>query len=415
MIQIKHKYDCCGCSACMQICPKKCISLKEDNEGFLYPSIKSSDCIDCHLCERICPIMNVSSPQKDVSVFAVINSDEEIRMQSSSGGVFTLLAQKVINEGGVVFGAKFNDKWEVVHGYSETLEGLSQFRGSKYVQSELGNCFIEAREFLNDGRKVLFSGTPCQIAGLHNYLRKHYDNLLTVDFVCHGVPSPGIWRKYLYEEFNHSALYGAAAGKNTVLSSSLNAMPVITGIEFRDKTLNGWKKFSFVVRGKSASKADKNSVLLSDMHKDNLYMKGFLRNIYLRPSCYHCAFKSFRSQSDITLADFWGVEKFYPEMNDDKGVSLVFTCSPSLKKFFLSADAKEIPLKYAANQNPSIFRSVRMRRNRNLFFSDLEKGKDLLESIGKRARWDRRETFRLALIKLLEKVHLLNLIKKVTR
>lgn len=392
MIQIKNKYDCCGCSACIRICPKKCISLKEDNEGFLYPSVNSSDCINCHFCERICPIINVSSPPKEICVYAMMNSDEQIRMESSSGGIFTLLAQKIIKEGGVVFGAKFNEKWEVIHGFTETIDGLSKFRGSKYVQSEMGNCFDEAKKFLNEGRKVLFSGTPCQIAGLLSYLKKRYDTLLTVDFVCHGVPSPRVWKLYL----------------NAICKKTFHRVKTteISTINFRSKNTS-WRNFSFLAVQKGGR------LLLNEQHRKNAYMQGFLNNLYLRPSCHECKFKRFQSQSDLTLADFWGVEKYYPEMNDDKGISLVFTSNSYLKKLLLSEGAKEISMRQAVDQNPAIFRSVKMRRNRSLFFFDLNQGKDLLKSIEKRARWDRRESIRFALIKFLEKLHLLNFIKLV--
>ena len=199
MIEIKDKKDCCGCSACVQRCPKQCITLKEDNEGFLYPIVDKKTCIDCGLCEKVCPILHQGEPQKPLKVYAAKNLNEEIRRQSSSGGIFTLLAEQVIQEGGVVFGARFDENWEVKHDYTETIEGLAVFRGSKYVQSRIEDNYKKAEEFLKQGRKVLFSGTPCQIAGLKRFLRKEYEELLTVDFVCHGVPSPGVWRKYLKE------------------------------------------------------------------------------------------------------------------------------------------------------------------------------------------------------------------------
>ena len=211
MIDIKEKNNCCGCSACVQICPKQCISMAADNEGFLYPQVNSAICIDCGLCEKVCPVINQSAPREPLVVYAAKNNNEDIRLKSSSGGIFTLLAEKVIEEGGVVFGAKFDADWNVVHDYTETIEGLAAFRGSKYVQSIIGDNFKTAKQFLNNGRKVLFSGTPCQIAGLKKYLRKEYDNLLTVDVVCHGVPSPMVWRDYLdYKRAKR------AAGKNTV-------------------------------------------------------------------------------------------------------------------------------------------------------------------------------------------------------
>ena len=329
MIQLKDKFACCGCSACATACPKQCISMREDEEGFLYPSIDKSVCIDCGLCEKVCPVIHQSEARRPQKVYAAINPDEAIRLQSSSGGIFSMLARQIIEEGGVVFGAKFNERWEVVHDYCDTLEGLAVFRGSKYVQSAMGTCYRQVHSFLQEGRNVLFSGTPCQVAGLHRYLHKDYDNLLTVDIVCHGVPSPLVWRKYV--EALQSRPKGVA-GKNTVLSSSLNSIPVITGIEFRNK-LNGWKKYGFVVRGHAdGQEACKNtvlksgteqSILIQESHGENLFMRGFLHDIYLRPSCYACPAKSGKSHSDITLADYWGIEHQHPEMDDDKGTSLV--------------------------------------------------------------------------------------------
>lgn len=218
MIEITNKAECCGCEACVQRCPRHCISLRPDDEGFLYPHVDLSLCIDCHLCEKSCPIVN--APKADITpveCYAAKNPDSNVRHLSSSGGVFTLLAQKTILEGGVVFGARFNENWEVIHGYSDTLEGINAFRGSKYVQSHIAESFILAGKVLKEGRKVLFSGTPCQIAGLRRYLGKEYSNLLTVDFICHGVPSPGVFSRYLEE---------TTGNKDTR----------ITDIQFRDKT-----------------------------------------------------------------------------------------------------------------------------------------------------------------------------------
>ncbi len=214
MIEIKEKYNCCGCSACVQICPKQCISLSADNEGFLYPQVDTAVCINCGLCEKVCPVINQNEPRMPLEVYAAKNTDEEIRLKSSSGGIFTLLAEHIISEGGVVFGARFNENWEVVHDYTETVEGLESFRGSKYVQSIIGENFKKAKFFLDEGRNVLFSGTPCQVAGLKKFLRKEYENLLTVEVVCHGVPSPMVWHDYLdYRRAKH------ATGKNTVSES----------------------------------------------------------------------------------------------------------------------------------------------------------------------------------------------------
>ena len=183
MISIKQKKDCCGCSACVQRCPKQCISMAEDEEGFLYPHIDESKCIDCGLCEKVCPVINQENQREPLSVYAATNPDEKIRMLSSSGGLFSMLAEKTIENGGVVFGACWNDEWEVVHDYTETVLGIAKFRGSKYVQSRIGDSYRIVEKFLKDGREVLFSGTPCQVAGLKKYLCKVYENLFLVDFI----------------------------------------------------------------------------------------------------------------------------------------------------------------------------------------------------------------------------------------
>ena len=379
MIDIKVKKDCCGCSACVQICPKGCISLKEDIEGFLYPEADKDICIDCGLCEKVCPFINVGVPHEPVNTFAAKNKDESVRMESSSGGIFTLLAEKVIQEGGVVFGARFDENWEVVHDYTEKVSGLSCFSGSKYVQSRIGDTYRQAETFLKQGRKVMFTGTPCQIRGLKLFLRKDYENLLTVDFICHGVPSPGIWRMYLNETFRKPDRR-EGHGKNTVLSSS-KAIPVITGISFRDKKL-GWKKFSFVVRGMSAGQADKNSVLLSDIHLKNPFMRAFLSDLILRPSCYECKAKAGRSGSDITIADFWGVQNILPEFDDDKGVSLLLV-NENRDSFVDVLDdiiKQEINISVAKQYNGGFSEKTKPHPKRTLFFSMIGNG-DLLSTI----------------------------------
>lgn len=365
-----EKTDCCGCNACVQCCPEACISMTEENEGFLYPEVDKTVCIDCGLCDKVCPVINQGNERNPIAVYTAKNKDEHIREESSSGGVFTLLAEQTILDGGVIFGARFNNKWDVIHDYTETVEGLAPFRGSKYVQSIIGETFIKVAAFLKQGRKVLFSGTPCQIAGLKLFLKKEYDNLITVDFICHGVPSPKVWRLYLQSIIAPKG----EAGKNSVLSS-LKGAPVITGITFRDKQL-GWKKYGFVVR-KSALKADKNTVLLSETLDVNLYMRGFLKDLYLRPSCHACPSKSSKSGSDITIADFWGIEKFYPEFDDDKGVSLVFVNTNKGRKVYdmLQIDGFAISFETAISSNQSYSNSVAIPNKRKMFFSELHTNK----------------------------------------
>ena len=197
MIRITNNSDCCGCEACKQICPKNSISMRRDAEGFLYPTVDMSSCIGCHLCERICPMLIRGTERRPLEVLAAKSSNEAVRLSSSSGGIFTPLAERTLRRGGVVFGAKFNDKLYVEHTGVESEEELSALRGSKYLQSIIGDSYKRAEEALKGGREVLFSGTPCQIAGLRGYLRREYESLLTVEVVCHGVPSPKVWQEYV--------------------------------------------------------------------------------------------------------------------------------------------------------------------------------------------------------------------------
>lgn len=345
MIIIKSKYDCCGCGACAQRCPHNAIELIQDNEGFLYPQIDESICIDCGLCERVCPIINQVLPSEPIKTFAAKNNDENIRQLSSSGGIFTLLATKVINNGGVVFGAIFNAKWEVEHDYTDTIEGIAKFRGSKYVQSKINNNYILAEEYLKDGKQVLFSGTPCQIAGLKRFLRKEYENLICVDIICHGVPSPFIWQKYL-EQYN-----------STELSS----------ISFRDKT-NSWKRYEVVIR------QGKKTLIREDIGK-NIYMKLFLSDLCLRPSCSNCSSKSGKSKSDITIADFWGIQHLHPDFDDDKGCNLILIHSKKGLNLFnkLECDKIKTDFKTAIKYNPSYFKSVAEPKYRKYFFKNFER------------------------------------------
>lgn len=389
MFQITDKSQCCGCHACTSICAKHCITMHEDNEGFLYPVVDDTICVDCGLCEKVCPVINQNEPRKPLKVYAAKNANEEVRLKSSSGGIFSLLAEAIISDGGIVFGAKFDGNWNVVHSWTDTKEGIAAFRGSKYVQSIVGNTYVEVREFLKQGRKVLFSGTPCQIAGLKKFLRKEYDNLLTVDVVCHGVPSPLVWREYI-GEVREKIRAERVVGKNTV-SSSLNDLPVITGISFRDKT-HGWKKFGFRLHY-AASKAAVNSVSDSDTGKahellqpypENVFMKGFLSNLYLRPSCYACTARTGKSGSDISIADFWGVQNYYPEFDDDRGVGLILVNSDKGRKAYEQVNAINLETTYeqALNQNPCIEYSVPMTKHVKTFWDNFSlEGMDAVEDI----------------------------------
>lgn len=384
MIRIVDPSHCCGCSACVQRCSKQCISLREDAEGFLYPEVNTSLCVDCGLCEQVCPELHADAERRPLQTFAAINPDVGVRLASSSGGVFTALAELVIDAGGVVFGAAFDAHWEVRHRYAETREELAAFRGSKYVQSVIGDTFLQAERFLKSGRQVLFSGTPCQIAGLRRFLRRDYDRLLCVDFVCHGVPSPGVFRAYLAEEMTKIARKGEK--KYRFAFSTIPSIPKadalaarlgcrIVDIRFRDKT-NGWKKFSFALSLSKASAAgEKIQFCALNGFTENAFMQAFLRDLILRPSCYACPAKSFRSGSDLTLGDYWGVEHEAPHLDDDGGTSLVFANSGRGQHFLSS-----LPFAFHSQSfervhahNSSISLSVSRPINRKFFFMMLRR------------------------------------------
>lgn len=345
MINIKNKQDCCGCFACTQRCPKQCITMAEDEEGFLYPKIDISKCIDCHLCEKVCPVINQDEPRTPLNVYATKNQNDQIRLDSSSGGIFTILAEQVINAGGVVFGACWDEEWNVKHDYAECLDNLSKFRSSKYLQSIIGDNYLKAEQFLKSGRTVLFTGTPCQIAGLKHFLRKDYDNLLAVEVICHSVPSSGIWQRYLDERLQ------------TLRWSKSD----IKHISFRNKK-TGWKGYSFVIE-------NKNGNVFSELGSKNAFMRGFLADLYTRPSCQACPVKQLKSGSDITLGDFWGIDFLMPEIDDDKGVSAIIINTEKGRKALHSVN-NLIPSSWAdmCVNNPALVKSAKVSENKERFF-----------------------------------------------
>lgn len=349
MIQIENKMNCSGCSACAQVCPRQCITMQADEEGFLYPKVDETVCIHCGLCEKICPVLHKKDASSSTpTAYAGYNKDESIRMQSSSGGLFTLFASAIIARGGVVFGAGFNEEFDVVHSYVETVDGLAKFRGSKYVQSKIGDTYKQAEEFLKQDRWVLFTGTPCQIGGLYAYLRKDYDKLLTQDIICHGVPSPLVWTKY----------------KQYLTEKNKQC---INNIYFRDKT-EGWARFSMRIIFADGQEYRKN------LSKDTM-MQFFLRDLCLRPSCYNCSFKEKNRPSDITLADYWGINAISPEINDDKGISLLILNSPQGHMFFENIKdriiCKDTEIDRALFYNPAMIRSAKKPTNRDNFMRDI--------------------------------------------
>lgn len=372
MISITKKEDCCGCSACAQRCPKQCITMQTDNEGFLYPIADANICIECGLCEKVCPVINQNLPQKPIKAYAAYNKNEETRMQSSSGGIFTLLAEKIIDRNGVVFGVKFNEEWQAVFDYAETKEGIAPFRGSKYLQAIVGKAYKQAEEFLKNGREVLFSGTPCQIAGLKKFLRKEYENLLTVDIICHGVPSPKVWNMYLQETYS-KLMWNRPGGKNTVGSAKGGKYKsCIETISFRSK-ITGWKKFSFLLKLNFSNYDGKNTGVFSETVEKNTYMRAFLSDTILRPSCYSCPAKQNKSNSDITIADFWGINLIDPYFDDDKGCgAIIINTQKGLTIYPIQETiSKEYHLQDIIKYNPAYNVSCKPHPNRTKFFKKL--------------------------------------------
>lgn len=348
MITITDKSQCCGCSACAQRCPKQCISMQMDNEGFLYPQVDISKCIDCHLCEKVCPVINQYEARTPLNVYAAKNSDDEVRHQSSSGGIFTLLAEQTIKDGGVVFGACWDKEWNVKHDSVDNISDLYRFRSSKYLQSVIGDNYLKAEHFLKTGRKVMFTGTPCQIAGIKHFLRKEYDNLLTVEVICHSVPSPGVWQQYL----------------TTRLNTLKWEKSDIRNISFRDKK-TGWKTYSFVIENK-----DGNSFI--ELSSKNAFMRGFLADLYTRPSCHACPAKQLKSGSDITLGDFWSIESLMPEIDDDKGVSAIIVNSDKGKQVLhnINVELHEVQYDELTTRNPALVKSFPKTPKRTEFFKE---------------------------------------------
>lgn len=361
MIEIIEKKHCCGCHACFNICSKNAISMVEDEKGFKYPKVDKEKCIDCGLCEKVCPILNNKKIENKPRSYACINKDEEIRMQSTSGGIFTLLATAIINKGGVVFGACFDEEFGVHHTYCESIEDLGKYRGSKYIQSDIGLSYKKAKEFLDQGRKVLFTGTPCQIEALRSFLGKEYDNLYLQDIICHGVPSPLVWDKYkLYREEK--------------ANSKMKKM------SFRSKKNTTWSSYNINMDFDNDTSYTMN-------HNNDVYMKAFLKHLSLRESCTDCKFKKNNRISDITLADFWGIQNIKPEMDDGKGTSLVIVNSKKgqelLDMIQDSMICEEVEFEKAISGNPSFNTTSKANSNADKFYEKLENGEDFERVVNK--------------------------------
>lgn len=360
MIRIIRKDACCGCGACAQVCSKKCITMIADAEGFLYPQVRTEDCVECGACERVCPILNKKKPEDGmVTAYAAYTKDAATREASSSGGVFSVLAEQILARGGVVYGAALDEDLSVCHMGAENQEELALLRGSKYIQSRIGDTYCQAKNALQSGRVVLFTGTGCQIAGLKSYLGKEYEHLYTVDVLCHGVPSPKVWRAYLDD---HEKRTGVEA----------------TGASFRSKT-TGWKKYGMKVSFLNGEAYEKK-------HGEDLYFRLFLSEICLRPSCHRCRFKDFPRVSELTIGDAWGIHTHMPDMDDDRGTSVVLVNSEKGQRLLQTVMPEMVSRQGALDVllpvRSASRRSVRPHPNRKRFFAALDKGEDLQKLAG---------------------------------
>lgn len=350
MPKLPPKDKCTGCAACHDVCAHHVISMVADQEGFLYPQIDGKKCVNCRLCERTCPSLNRFEPKEPLAAYAAKASDDELRINSSSGGVFSLLGRQVLANGGMVFGAAFDKTdWSVCHIGVMDEQGLAKLRGSKYVQSRTAGVYRNVEDALSSGRQVLFSGTPCQVAALGHFLGKPYDNLLLVDVVCHAVPSPLAWQRYL--------------AKRSGTAGCLN----VREVAFRRKN-RGWRNYSLSLRFANGDEYSRS-------RDEDPFIRAFLSGLCNRPSCHSCLQREFRSGADLTIADYWGVRARFPEMDDDKGASVVFVNTEKGRMAFEqlchAAIAGIEDYRDVVSANSCILSSMRPDKNREVFFGRL--------------------------------------------
>lgn len=347
----ENKNLCCGCEACKEICPVDCITMEYDSEGFLFPVVNKEKCINCNKCVSVCSIFsekkNLDEKIKNTEVFAAWNKDEEIRKESSSGGIFSLLAENILSNNGIVIGAIFNENNVVEHNFVDDIKDLYKLRGSKYVQSSTNGMYSLAKKYLEDGKEVLYSGTPCQIKGLYKFLNKKYENLITCGIVCHSVPSPKIFSDYIkYLENKYKSK--------------------VKNIFFRKKT-KGWRNSNFCVE------FENKSIFEESIYK-NYFFQGFGSCIYSRRSCYSCKYKI---NADIMVGDFWGIELSKPEIDDNKGISLIILTTEKGKEIFKNLEHKIKCFKNdftkAIIKNPRIISSAQINKEREKFYLDYNK------------------------------------------
>jgi coenzyme F420-reducing hydrogenase beta subunit len=361
-IKSKQSYDCCGCNACITACPSNCINYMNDSEGFLYPSV-NNDCIDCGLCQKVCTYSSETKNDAPISAKCGYNKNSDIHIKSSSGGIFYAVAQKIVSEGGVVFATAMSEDFKSAQVIEvNNQKDLFKLLGSKYVQSNMGGCIEKITNELISGKKVFFCATPCQVAGVKSALKftnTNTDNLLTCDFVCHGVVSPEIFSKYVSEKY-----------KSKIISFS-----------FRNKKF-GWRYYSIYAQFQNGKKYRK-------IQQRDPYMRGFLTNISMRPSCHVCKYTSINRVSDITLADFWSVKGYNPSFYNKNGVSAVIINTKSGKKIIEDCESelylKSCDIDFLVKATHCLHSPIKPSINRERFFEEYKKGKPLIPLLKKYA------------------------------
>lgn len=349
--------SCVGCSACALSCPKNCIEMHNDKYGFSHPKIiNAQECINCKLCEQSCPIVNKRNLDgKETIALAAFTRDEEIRKESSSGGIFTEIAKYVLLNDGVVFGAAYSNNWHVEHIEVKEVGNLKKLRGAKYSESRLGNTYDRIKKYLNKDILVLFSGTPCQVAGLKSFLKRDYSKLICIDFICHGIPSPVAWSNYIQERMK---------------LDGVDHKPI--SINQRSK-ITGWSNYNY-----SCVIEYENNLKYQSLSGSDMYMKLFCNDYILRESCANCHFKGFDRCSDITLGDFWGIWNIDVKMDDNKGTSLIMLHSDKSKDLITKISdkivLKEVSLDEASRENPAILYSSKEKSEREKVLDSICKG-----------------------------------------
>ena len=354
---------CTGCGGCASACPKGCIRMEADAEGFLYPLVDQSRCVDCKKCQQACAVLHKPAVGETVQVWATRNADLDIRRESSSGGVFTALAQAVICDGGAVCAAVYREDWTVSHKIAFTVEELAAMRGAKYTQSHAGHLFAQLKALLTEGKTVLFVGTACQCAGLKVYLGQDYEGLILVDMICHGVPAPTVWKAYVRRRRELDA-NGAE----------------VTAIHLRDKS-TGWSRYAYSVKFQYAN----GSEYCVPQGQDP-YMRGFVTDLYLRPSCSTCSFKGIGRCSDLTLGDCWGIWDSHPDFDDNRGTSLLLVHTAKGQQLWNRLGNEFESVAFAAEDvtkyNPSAVSGSQAHAQREEFFRRHSEGEEVDVLIG---------------------------------